>query len=123
VKKILLIDDDLGVLFWLGETLVKAGLCALPATSCRHAEELLGRYGLSMDLVLVNPQLPGAAGLVFSLRRTTPQPKVIALIEDYDEVPMIPHADGFYRRPRPDELEEGAEQLRALLGVLRDPIH
>jgi DNA-binding response OmpR family regulator len=80
--RIIILDDDLAFVLWLGHTLVANGYSAFPATSVPEALRLIEELqGESVDLVIANPVLPGVSELLDGLRTWHVSPKVIA-IED-----------------------------------------
>src|SRR5882724_4454329 len=59
-RSVLIVDRDLGFVFWLGRALDDAGYQALPAKGIGDATELLGHMNLEIDLLIVSPSMPGA---------------------------------------------------------------
>jgi hypothetical protein len=79
MKNIMIVDNDLGFIFWLGAALIGAGYQAWPAASRSEAISLASRKPLArLDLLIVNVSLPGASNLVAHFRRTQSQLKVMA---------------------------------------------
>ena len=71
-RTILVVDDDLGFVVWLGQTLVANGYLTVPATSARQATTLLAELQTAtIDLAIVNLALPSATTLIDSLRTGT----------------------------------------------------
>jgi hypothetical protein len=94
VKTILLVDNDLGFLYWLGCTLCAAGYMALPAKNSQNASELLGRLNVGIQLLVVNSSMRGACAFAETLRRSQRNLKVIALIGRGEQPsPVFPGAD------------------------------
>ncbi len=79
METVLIVDNDLGFVFWLGKTLNAAGYEALPAKDAADASALLGELDKTPDLLIVNPALPRIDSLIDRLRRTHKQLKVIAI--------------------------------------------
>jgi len=92
----LIVDDDVGLLFWLGEIFGKAGWNTVPALNCRQALTLAAMWDSYIDLVLVNPALNGVNELIETLSRVH-RPKIVVL-HDPDIEAVIP-ADGELDRP------------------------
>jgi len=69
VATILILNDDLGFALWLGQALSASNCEALPATNVSEAEALIGHFKLDIDLVIVNPMVPGAVDFTRALRR------------------------------------------------------
>lgn len=58
MKRILLIDPDLGVVLWLGDILGNAGYAVVPATSVQEAAKLISELSYEwVDLVLADASL------------------------------------------------------------------
>jgi len=85
MKIALIVDRDLGLMFWLAEMLGAAGYSAYPALTVADAECLLGNLGGEIDLAIVNPALPQTARLLMSLSERTPPPSVVTLGPDSRE--------------------------------------
>lgn len=82
---ILLIDTDLGFVFWLGRELDKAGYEAFPAKSIPDALKLIAELHLSVGLVILGGSLPGAANFVSTLRHAQKHLRILSLVEDAGE--------------------------------------
>lgn len=81
VATILILDDDLGSAFWLGQLL--AGGCeVVPAKSVREAVTLISRFRLTIDLALVNPAIPGSSEFTRGLRKSQGRLRVANLISE-----------------------------------------
>jgi len=78
--RLLILDDDLGFQFWLANALAPCGYYIVPADTVPHANRLLRRLKLSIDLLLVNPEVENAAEFTASLRRENPRLQVAALL-------------------------------------------
>ena len=115
---VLLIDSDLGFVFWLGRALDNAGYEAFPAKSISDALRLMAELHLSMSLVIVNHALPGAAEFIADLRNTQKLVKVMALIEDTDSAVALPDVDCEVVRPYGVDEEAKAEFVRTVRRVL-----
>ena len=60
----LIVDEDLGLLCWLGKILVENGYQALPASDSRQAVVLVEQLGVKVDLVIVNRRLLGVIDMI-----------------------------------------------------------
>ena len=103
MKTILIIDADLGFVFWLGQALDRHGYQAVPAKTVSDAASLLGQFKTKVDLLIANPSLEGIATLVKRLRRSQRNLKVIAVSAD-------PHSPGL----------EGADATKSKPSALED---
>jgi len=118
MKTVLLADQDLGFVFWLGAGLARAGYLALPAHSGQEAEGLLKRLRVPLHLLIVGCSLPDARALVRSLRRYRPHLKVLALTDEGAQpCPSVPQADLYCRRALPGEASE-TQWVETVQGVL-----
>jgi hypothetical protein len=82
---ILLIDRDLGFVFWLGRELDKAGFETFPAKSVPDALKLIAEFHLSVGLVILSDSLPGAANFVSTLRHAQKHLRILSLVENANE--------------------------------------
>ena len=78
--RVLIVDDDPGVLYFVGRVLERAGYVTVSATSGREALEAAARLG-SVDLLVTDLRMPPMNGdeLARQLRRTEPDLKVLYL--------------------------------------------
>jgi DNA-binding NtrC family response regulator len=74
-----IVDDDLGFVWWLGEIFTEAGCRALPALSCEEAVSLIGKLSLRIDVLVLNPQLPGVIGMLQIFRRAHPNFQIVTI--------------------------------------------
>ena len=65
----LIVDDDLGLMFWLVELFAKTGWNIVPALNCRQAVALAVMWDSHIDLIVVNPALNGIAEMIQTLSR------------------------------------------------------
>jgi hypothetical protein len=80
IKNILIVDNDLGFIFWLGNVLVDAGYQAWPVCNPSDAISGAGRkLAVQPDLLIVNASLPVVPELIAHYRRTQADLKVMAL--------------------------------------------
>ena len=67
---ILIVDEDVGFLWWLGELFNDLGYRSLPALSSPQAISLLSASFKSIDLLIIDPRLTGASHLIQVLSET-----------------------------------------------------
>jgi DNA-binding NtrC family response regulator len=79
---VLIVDDDMGFVMWLGEVFTEVGCQTLPALRCRQGLLLAKQFDLRIDALVLNPKLPGAERLVKVLSDAQPALR-IALIQDH----------------------------------------
>ena len=85
IRTILIIDPELGFVFWLGQALDKAGYQALPAKNCEDAGELLKLLKVEIHLLIIGHAVAGARVFAETLRQSQGHLKVIAVVGDEDE--------------------------------------
>jgi DNA-binding response OmpR family regulator len=79
-KNILIVDNNPGFIFWLGDVLIGADYQPWPACNASDAISVAGRKPqVRVDLLIVNASLSGVSKLIAHLRRTQPQVRVMAL--------------------------------------------
>ena len=82
MQTILVVDNDLGFIFWLGQALRQGGYEVLPARTVADARTLISQFLPDLDLLIINFALPEAPEFVRTLRRGQGQVKVIALARE-----------------------------------------
>jgi DNA-binding NtrC family response regulator len=118
-KTVWIVDDDLGFVWWLGEIFTEAGCRALPALSCEQAVSLLKKLNVAMDLLVVNPQLPGVSGMLQNLTRAKGTFKIVAigttspaLTAAINPQAILERPSGFDSISRPDWLKKVRKLLK-----------
>jgi DNA-binding NtrC family response regulator len=100
VKTILILDDNVGFVFWLGKILGEAGYQAVPASDIREASALIASLGLTLDVLIMNPDAQGATRFIQTLRGQQEGLRVIAVVEDSADAHLtVAEVDGVGRRP------------------------
>ena len=74
---VLIVDQDLGFVFWLGEILQRAGCAVAPALNCQQAITLSKELGVSLDLIFVDPTLPGIQSMIATLKAEQDRIKIV----------------------------------------------
>jgi len=90
VATILILDNDLGFSFWLGQSLNAPHCRALPAKSVAEAVALIGQFKLKIDFLIMNPAVPGASDFTRALQRGQKHLRVATLTPETGEG-MGPH--------------------------------
>jgi len=80
---VLIVDEDLGLLYWLGKILAENGYQALPALDSRQAVLLVEQLGVKVDLVIVNRRWLGVIDMIKAPNRG-PSSISVLLIPDPD---------------------------------------
>jgi DNA-binding response OmpR family regulator len=101
--KVLIIDDELGFVAWLGVTLAANGYATIPATSLSAAKQLIEELNANPDLAVMNLELAGTIELIETLRRANLALKIIA-IEDTTPLARTIEVDGMHSRSEADWL-------------------
>ena len=121
VKTVLLVDDNLGFAFWLGQALDRAGYETWPARSVPAAESLLEEVPLAVDLLVINASLPRAPAFATRLCRNKSDFKVIAVYEGGTDVTeSFPQASAVHQKPQTIDIAaklEWVQLVRILLPV------
>jgi hypothetical protein len=108
VTNVLIVDTDLGLVFWLGQALDAAGYETYPAKGVTEAVSLLAELKLRIDVLIVRHDLEGAETFASELRWSQGgHLKTVALLEDADGERSA-HWDAWMVRPRlPDQRAKG----------------
>ena len=114
---VLIIDRDLGFLFWLGDVLHRAGYAVVPATNCGDATRLLEQRQTPIQVLVMDGTLPGAAALVVEVRGKNPRLKVIGLVSEGREPAPFAGANRMLERMFGGRVSE-ADWIKAIEGVL-----
>jgi DNA-binding NtrC family response regulator len=96
---VLIVDQDLGFVCWLGEILSEVGYQAVSALDRKSAMALLEELNQTVNLVIVNPTLPGVIELTRVLSRRDPSLKIIALGNPGTNMAGGLHAQATLERP------------------------
>ena len=120
MTNVLIVDTDLGLVFWLGQILDAAGYETYPAKGVPEAVSLLAELGLRIDVLIIRHNLDGAYTFASELRLSQGgRLKTLALLEKPDEHTESPQAwDGWLLKPTlPDQNARGTF-LTLVRGVL-----
>ena len=119
-KTVLIIDDDLGFVLWLGQVFHEMGYHPIPALNARQAGRLTKELDLKIAVVVVNSQLPGVGRLIDALSHANSAPLKIILIRDPDASATISiRAHAILDRPSGWEPVSQNVWLRRLYRVLK----
>ncbi len=114
---VLIIDSDLGLVFWLGRVLDQQGYETLPAKSVHDSQRLLNELQVSADVVILNAALPGATDFAVNLRREHNRVKIVMLISD-GYAPIATLADWHIIKPSVVDDVAKMELCQGVLAVL-----
>jgi TonB family protein len=119
LKTALILDADLSFAYWLEQGLDEAGYLAFPAKNAADAAALPDEFKNGLDLLIVNPSVPGTAKLIETLRQWNEHIKVVALMGD--ELPpktARARADLYCRRPDPQQTYKRHRWIRRIEELL-----
>jgi hypothetical protein len=104
VKNILIVDRDLGFVFWLGQILDAAGYVAIPARGVAEASEIVTMLRLQVDALIAPPAERGLHEFVEKLRFNSPGLQLVNLVSEETSALTRP-SEGVWKRkpPRRDE--------------------
>jgi hypothetical protein len=80
---VLIVDEDLGYVWWLGELFSEAGCQVVPALSPYETDSITQELDRPVDVIVVNPELAGVSEMIQNLSRSQ-APKVV-VIRDQDQ--------------------------------------
>jgi len=75
----LIVDDDLGFVLWVRQLLGEASWEGVPALSCQQALGYAKQLNLEVDLVVVNPNLPGVSAMLQALSGANSKLRIIVI--------------------------------------------
>jgi hypothetical protein len=116
---VLIVDDDLGFVWWLGSLFMEAGCLSLPGLNCGEAAALTKRLGVEPDLIVLNPSLTGAPNLLQHHLQTKPQSKIVTIGPAPKELGAFIHIHAILERPSPNGPALRREWLDILRNLLR----
>ena len=115
----LIVDDDLGFVFWLGHTLDNLGHCALPAKTVQDAALLIMQFDLQIDVLVIDVALPGASDFTAAIHRTNSRVKVIGIVDDQSPA-RIPGVSVAHPKPACIDASARFDWIDCVEGVLAD---
>ena len=114
-----IVDDDLGFVWWLGEIFTEAGCRALPALSCEQAVSLMKQLDVGIDLLVLNPQLPGVIRMLQMLRGADANFKVVAIGKTPPVLATAIHPQANLERPSSSDSISRLEWLTKVRKLLK----
>jgi len=114
---IVLIDKDLGYLYWLTLAVNSAGFEALPATNVPDAVGLVAALHATIGGVFLDCSLRGAPDFIANIRRSENCAKVISLVGSFQSPPLV-QVDGICRKPVAADEQSKAELMRTVHDIL-----
>ena len=117
---VLIVDQDLGFVFWLGEILIEAGCSVVPALDCTEAVSITEKLDLTVDVVIMDPGLPWVQHVLSTLTRTGRTLKIVAISDDKVDAIWPIHADAILKRPIASRYLSRQEMLEQVQEILRE---
>ena len=96
---VLVVDQDLGFVFWLGRLLADAGYSSLPALSCPEALSRVRMLGIKPDAVIADPALPNFHRMLQTLKHANGDMRLIAVRTPGYNIPPDLHPGATVDRP------------------------
>jgi DNA-binding NtrC family response regulator len=115
-----IVDDDLGFVWWLGEIFAEAGCRALPALSCEQAVSLMKKLDVGIDLLVLNPQLPGVIGTLQILSSANANFKVVAIGKVAPALATAIHPQANLERPSGSDSISRLEWVKKIRKLLKE---
>ena len=115
---VLIIDDDLGFVLWLGELFTEARCRALPALSCQEAVARIEQLGIEPDFIVLNPHLPGVSEMLQRYIQALRHFKIVTIAPP-PVLSVLTSAHAMLERPsanQPISRREWLAKVRKLLG-------
>lgn len=116
---VLIVEEDLGFLGWLGDLFTEAGYRALPALNCRQAISMIKKFKFDVDVIAVDEGLPGVPAMIGMLKRSHRPLKIVAIrdptVEGREEIA----AHATLERPSGWEPISRSDWLLKVLQVLK----
>ena len=94
---VLIVDEDLGFVWWLSGIFSEAGCQVVPALNAGDTASMTSELDLDVDVLVVNPALAGVSEMIESLSRSR-SPKIVT-IRDHDKQDGAVYADATLERP------------------------
>ena len=115
-----IVDGDLGFVWWLGEIFTEAGCRALPALSCEQAVSLMKKLNVGIDLLVLNPQLPGVIRMLKILSSAHPNFKIVAIGNASPALITAIHPQANLERPSSSDSISRPEWLKKIRKLLKE---
>jgi hypothetical protein len=115
----LIVDDDLGFVYWIGERFHEAGYQPVPALNVRQAISLINELDLKISVVAVNARLRSVRRFIETLSQTQgPLVKIILILDPCIPTTAVVRAHAIVERPSGWEPASRHEWLRKLRRIL-----
>lgn len=115
-----IVDDDLGFVWWLGDLFNETGCRALPALACDQAVSLIKALKVGVDLLVLNPQLPGVVKMLQTLRSSYPSLKLVLIDKPSAPLSNVIHPRAILERPSGSDKISRLDWLKKVQKLLKD---
>jgi DNA-binding response OmpR family regulator len=78
---VLIVDENLGFIFWLGDIVTEAGYICIPALNSMQAISLVRELKVEIDLLIVNPALPGVSEMIQTLKNAQHSFQIVSSVD------------------------------------------
>jgi hypothetical protein len=95
---VLIVDEDLGFVWWLGQIFSQAGCQVVPTLNPEQTLSFTQDLNLKVDIIVVNPELPGVPDMIRALSSSR-SPKVVAIRNHDAGIRGTIKADSILERP------------------------
>jgi hypothetical protein len=119
-QSVLIVDNDLGFVFWLGELLAEAGYPAVPALDCQQAVSHLKQFNVTVSVAIVNPGLEGVSRLLQTLGRANRHLRIVVVPDPGRHAPSGIPAYAVLEKPSGWESLSRQEWLRKIKKALAE---
>ena len=117
---VLILDRDLGFLFWLGGIFSEAGCQVVPALDCAQAVSTVRELDLTFDLVVLNPAFEQVQQALNVLSAQGAKPKIVVISDEKVDAIGPNPVDASLNRPRGSQDISHQEWLQRVQHVLRN---
>jgi hypothetical protein len=116
---VLIVDEDLGFVWWLSEIFSEAGCQVVPALNSEQTVSITRELNLEVDVVVANPDLTGIREMIKTLS-TSRVPKIVAIRDGDADAAGTVRAQASLKRPSGWGPVSRQEWLGCVRGVVKD---
>jgi hypothetical protein len=120
MRVVLIVDEDLGFICWLGERLSRAGYQTLPALGTHQAALLLKQLEVAIDILIMDQQFLDVFDVIGTL---SSGPRPVKIVPGRNPSPHLlraTHADAVLERPSSADSFGRLAWFRMLIRALRE---
>ena len=99
-ETVLVIDEDLAFVLWLGKLLSEGGYKTVPGLNCQEALSLIRELNATVDAVIVDPNLTGVTEMLQSLGSADSPLRIVFTEESPDDVTQALPAHAMLNKPQ-----------------------